>query len=159
MLKLLQSAFVDAHQGRFIAHQELEGGAGLGQLAEDVGEAAVVVDFAELFVNIVLRERELVIEQAGFESADAAQTPAGDGHGMDQLHFRLVGGLVAGDEGVEEVVEIVFVLVRQDGESCGESMAQGVAGRFGFAFGGDGSARLGAVDACGIRFVGHLIFK
>ena len=91
-------------------------------------------------------------EQAGFDGPDAAQAPAGDGHGLDQIHLDIGGGLELLDVSVEEELELfVGFGGKQDGLG-GEAVAEAVAGRFGSAFRSGGAAGFGAVGAGGLGF-------
>ena len=114
--------------------------------------AAFVGEVFEQFIDALLTQRELVFKQPGFERADAAQTPAGDGHGVDQLELDGVGGVVAVDVGIEETLEVFLRFAGHDGETGGEPVAQGVEGRRGFTGGGFGSTGFGAVGSGGLRF-------
>ena len=95
---------------------------------------------------------DFVFEHAGFDDADAAEAPADGGEGLDELGFDGVGGVVAIEVGVEEDLEVVVGFGGKGGVGGGESVAEGVLGGFGSAFGGDGAMRFGSVDAGGFGF-------
>jgi len=91
-------------------------------------------------------------EQAGFDGPDAAQAPAGDGHGFDQIHLDRVGGVELLDVGVEEELELFVGFGGEQDGLGGETVAEAVAGRLGSAFRSGGAAGLGAVGAGGFGF-------
>jgi hypothetical protein len=115
------------------------------QLFERTVEGSIEV--ALVFVHIFGAALELMGEQAGFDGPDAAQAPAGDGHGLDQIHLDRVGGVELLDVGVEEELELFVGFGGEHDGLGGEAVAEAVAGRLGSAFRGGGAAGLGAVGA------------
>ena len=105
----------------FIAREAFDG-AGTGGV---VGESARTgVEGGGIFVAGELRHAEA--EQAGFKGAHAAQAPGGHGHLLDEKGFRGSGGLVFGEEGVEQFLEFRGIFVGEDGGLGGEAVAEGV---------------------------------
>jgi hypothetical protein len=119
---------------------------------KDPGEALFGGYFGEFFLDVFGAARQLVGEQAGFDGPDAAQAPAGDGHGLDQIHLDRVGGLELLDVGVEEELKLFVGFGGEQDGLGGEAVAEAVAGRLGSAFRGSGAAGLGAVGAGGFDF-------
>ena len=126
--------------------------AGVGELAENEPKAADVVNVVELFVDFLFGKDALVVEDGGFHVGDAAEAPAGDGEGADQVAFDTADGLVEVFVVGEEFVEAGLGFVGKGVEGGAESVLAGVLGGTGFAFGGDGSAGFGAVGAGGVGF-------
>ena len=95
---------------------------------KDPGEALFGGYFSKFFVDVFGATCELVGEQAGFDGPDAAQPPAGDGHGLDQIHLDRAGGVELLDVGVEEELELfVRFSGKQDGLG-GKAVAKGCCG-------------------------------
>jgi hypothetical protein len=137
-------AVVEARQGAFIADEE---GQGVGLILENESQAAQVGDGFEFLVDFFLGEGEFVFEQAGFERGYAAEAPAGEGHGLDQVHFDSIGGLVGVLVGLEEAGEVLFGFAGEDDGLGGHAVLEGVAGGVYFALRSDGAARFLAVLA------------
>ena len=141
----LEAAFKLAREASFVTEEKSERGRGLGELAEGEGGLGGVV---RGFVGrgcVVGRVVHLVVEQGGFHGPGAVETPAGDGHFVDDEVLGDVGRGVPGDEGLVEEVEFGGILVgKADGVRGafgrhGEAVAGGgVGGGAGFAFGRDG---------------------
>jgi len=124
----------------------------IGDPLEDPGETIIGGHVGEFFVHVFGAALELMREQTGFDGPDAAQAPAGDGHGLDQIHLDRVGGVELLDVGVEEELELFVGFGGEHDGLGGEAVAEAVAGRLGSAFLGGGAAGLGAVGAGGFRF-------
>lgn len=107
---------------------------------KDPGEALFGGYFSKFFVDVFGATCELVGEQAGFDGPDAAQPPAGDGHGLDQIHLDRAGGVELLDVGVEEELELFVGFGGEQDGLGGEAVAEAVAGRLGSAFRGGGAA-------------------
>ncbi len=99
----------------------------IGKAREGVGEAVGVVDFGKFAVDGFGLAERLDFEDARFDGAEAAQTPAGGGHGFDEFLFDGVGGLKAVEEGIEEEVEFGLRFGFEDDGAGGEAVAEGVA--------------------------------
>jgi hypothetical protein len=97
-------------------------------------------------------ENYLVVEHVEFEGGDAAETPAGEGEGVDQVLFDGAGGLIEGQVVFEECLEVFLGFAGEDGEGRGEAVFQGVLGGAGFALGRGGSFGFCAVGAGGVGF-------
>lgn len=113
------------------------------------GEVAVVS------VGIGAQVLEAGAEDAGFGEVHAALAPEGDDEFLDE---GLLGGPLGGEvfqEGVAEGVELVGVLVGEDGEGGGEAVFEGIEARAGLAFGGTRAA-FAAGDGCWVLGVGWL---
>jgi hypothetical protein len=120
-------------------------------LLKNESQAAQVGDGVKLLVDFFLAEGEFVFEQAGFERGDAAEAPAGERHGLDQVHFDYVDRLVGVEVGLAEFGEVLFGLAGDD-EVGGHAVLEGVAGGVLFALRSDGAAGFFAVLAGGVRF-------
>lgn len=140
---------MEARQGAFITDEE---GEGHGLVLEDEGEAAQVGDGIEFLLDLFFGQEEFVFKQVGFESGHAAEAPAGERHGFDQLHLDWVGGLVEGYVGLEEVGVVLLGFAGEDGELGGQAVLESVAGGVFFALGSDGAAGFLAVLAGSVRF-------
>ncbi len=81
------------------------------------------------------------LEQTGFESAHAAQSPGSHGHLFDEQVFGGSGGLVFGEKGIEQFLKLVRAFIGEDSGLCGEAVAERVEADGGASF---GSARAGA---------------
>ncbi|MEO8052151.1 MAG: hypothetical protein ABI833_17205, partial [Acidobacteriota bacterium] len=147
-----------------------------GEALEHVGEAvagdALALDAGEGKFDIGGAARDFVAEQGGFDIGEAAETPAGGGHGLDQLDLDGGGGGELIEIGVEETREVGGGFVGEDdgdgregGGAGGEAVADGVLGGAGAALRSGGAMGFGAVDAggggstrgrCGNRVSGHL---
>ena len=106
------------------------------------------VFFVELFSFFV----HFVIEQLGLELLDTALLPFGVYHFDHEVHFDGVDRLEALNVGVEQGVILVVVIVGEEDGSGGESVGEGIHGRFFAAFLGDGAVGFRAVGTGGIDF-------
>jgi hypothetical protein len=79
-----------------------------------------------LFFEFALGEQHSVFKHRGLDVRHTPQTPAGDGHALNQIEFDGIGGLITMDVGVEEMLEVVFRFELEEGEAGGESMTEGV---------------------------------
>ncbi len=77
-------------------------------------------------------------EGFALEADGAEAEPVADGHLFDEDLFGLGGGLVIGDEGVEEGFELLGVFAGDEGGAGGEAVREAIAGGFGFALRGLG---------------------
>jgi hypothetical protein len=89
------------------------------------------------------------VVEGGFGSPGAVEAELGDGELFDEADFGGSGGAVfvhifGKDEG-----KSFWIFAGEGDVGCGESVAEGVAGRDFLAHGGDGSAGFGAVAAGG----------
>jgi hypothetical protein len=126
--QLLEGAVMGTVQGAFVADDEGQALAVVGQSLKDPGEGAVVIHVLEFVVNILAAAHDFHAEQAGFNGADAAQAPAGDGHGIHQFPFDVALGLELLDVGLAERLESGFRLSAEDDALGAESMADAVLG-------------------------------
>ncbi len=92
---------------------------------------------------------EAQVEQAGLDAAHAGEAPGGHDHLLDEQIFGGSGGTVFGLKGFEHFVEMFPVLVGEDGNLRGETVAQGVGADRSESF---GSLRAGAL--LGVATVG-----
>jgi hypothetical protein len=143
---------VGAVQGTLVANQHAEAHLMVGHGLKDPGHAAGAVDLGELPLDILLPVDHLVVEHFGLDAIQAAEAPAGGGHGLDQVHFDAGGGLEIPEVGIAKGFEVFGGLVRQDNGFRGQSVAGAVMGRCGAAVGCGGAVRLGAVGAGGVGF-------
>jgi len=131
----MQGAVECALDAGFVARESLDG-AGTGSV---IGEGARGrIEGGRVLVARQLRDTD--IEQTGFEGAHATQAPGGHGHLFDEQGFGGSGGLVLGEKGVEQFLELVRIFVGENGGLSGESVAKRVEADGGASF---GSARAG----------------
>ncbi len=98
---------------------------------------------------------DFAIQGGGLDSPDAPETPAGDGHGLNQQVLGCGGGLELLDEGGVKFVEAFGRFGLKDDGLREEAVAGGVAGGVEFALRGDGALGFCAVSAGGLDlFVG-----
>ena len=128
----IEVALVAGEQGKALT--------AVGERLEDPSQAIFTGHLSEFVVDILGAARQLIGEQAGFDGPDAAQAPAGDGHGLDQIRLDGVGGLELLDVGVEEELELFAGFGGEHNGLSGEAVAEAVAGRLGSAFRGGGAA-------------------
>lgn len=81
---------------------------------------------------------------------DLELSPAGDGHGMDQMSFDHIARLKASYETGAEFDEGRGGILIQGAAGGGEAVAVAVAGGIALALSGDGSSGTGAVGAGGL---------
>jgi len=93
---------------------------------------------------------EFGFEGAGFDGPDAAETPGGGDHFLDEGEFDGVGGLEAGEEFKMEALEVGFGFGGEEDGAGLEAVAGGVAGGDGEGFGGAGAAGESAVGSGGV---------
>jgi hypothetical protein len=127
-LQLFERPVMGAIQGAFVANQQGEGLAVIGQLLKDPGDAIVVVHVGELGVDVFIPAHEFCAEHVGFDPADAAEAPAGGGHRFDQFRFEGGLGVELVDVGIEEELELFAGLGGEDDGLGGQAVADGVAG-------------------------------
>jgi hypothetical protein len=135
---LFEGAGIGAAEGSFVAEKQVETRA-VGEALEDVGEAIIGIGFApdvlKFAVNVIEAALNFIGEEVGFDIGEAAQAPAGGGHGFDQFDFDGAGGGEFIEVGIEEALEVGggFVVEddgdgREGGVADGESVAKGVLG-------------------------------
>ena len=123
----------------------------MGETLEHVGEVILDVGFAvdigKKVVNVIDAGFHFVGEEGGFDIGEAAQAPAGGGHGFDQLDFDGAGGGEFVEIGVEEALEVGGRFVGEDegdggkgGVADGARSPVGSTGRKSVAKGGLGGA-------------------
>jgi hypothetical protein len=151
-VQLFESPIEGAIKVSLVTGQQGERLSAVGEPLKDPGEAIVAGHFGEFFVNIFGAACQFVGEEAGFDGTDAAKAPAGDGHGLDQFHFQIVGGLELLDVGVEKELELFMGFGGEQDGSGGEAVAEAVAGRFGSAFRSGRAAGFGSIGAGGLGF-------
>lgn len=108
-MQLFEGLSVGAVDGSFITIQQVEAGA-FGEALECAGEAVVgfgdEIGVAEKAIDVLDAGLHFVGEEGGFDVGEAAQAPAGGGHGFDQLDFDGTGGGEFVEIGVEEALEV-----------------------------------------------------
>lgn len=111
--------------GTFVAQQQVEAGFG-GHVVKGPGQAVigsgVAVEVFEGAVYVFGDAVHFVGEDAGLNGGDAAETPAGGGHGFDQFGFEEAGGGEFVQVGAEESL-VVFGGLR--GEDDGDGRERG----------------------------------
>ncbi len=137
---MLESFVIRTREGGFIADDEGQSGAGLGEIVENPGDAVVVGDVIVGSFEKIIAVGELDFEERGFKRRDAEKPPAGKGHRFDGVRFGDVLRAELVEVGVEETLEVGAGFVGEDDGSGAESMAEGVPGGSGFSFEGDGAA-------------------
>jgi hypothetical protein len=85
-------------------------------------------ELGEFVVDIFGAAGQLIGEEAGFDGPDAAQAPAGESHGLDQIHLDRSGWAELLDVGVEEELELFVGFVGEQHGLGGEAVAETVAG-------------------------------
>ena len=139
-VQLFEGLGIGAVDGSFVAIQQVKARA-VGEALERVGEAILVVGFAtdvgigKKAFDVIDGGLHFVGEQGGFYVGEAAQAPAGGGHGFDQLDLDGAGGGEFVEIGIEEEMEVGDGFVGEDygdgregGIADGESVATGVLG-------------------------------
>ena len=147
---MAEGSVMGSGEGAFVADDHGDALAVVGEALEDPGEAVVVGHVGAFAVHVFAAVEEVVVVHAGFDIDEAAEAPAGGGHGGDELEFDGVLGLEAVDVAVEEELVVGVEFVGEDDVVGGEAVAAGVLGGFGFAPGGDGASGLGSVGAGGV---------
>ena len=108
-LQLFERSGVGAADGSFIAVEQVEARA-VGEALESVGEVIFGVGFAidifEKVFEVIDAGFHFVGEEGGFDIGEAAQAPAGRGHGFDQFDFDGAGGGEVIEIGIEEALEV-----------------------------------------------------
>jgi hypothetical protein len=127
-LQLFEGPVMGAIQGAFVAHQQGEGLAVIGEFLKDPGDAIVVVHIGELVVDVFVAAHEFGVERVRFDAADAAETPAGGCHRFDQFGFEGGLGVELVHVGIEEELELFAGFGGEDDGLGGQAMADGVAG-------------------------------
>src|ERR1700758_5454656 len=79
LLEVFEGPVVGAREGSFVADDEGEAGAGVGEVAEDPGEAEIVVEIGVGAVDLFFAVGKLEVEERSFEGRDAKEPPAGEG--------------------------------------------------------------------------------
>jgi len=162
-VQLLEGLVVRAIESALVADQQGEGLSAVGEPLKDPGQAIVIVYIAihliEGLLDVPGMAQHFVGQKVGFDGTDAAQAPAGDGHGLDQLHFDAGLGIELVLVGIEEKLEVFGGLVgenyvrKRDARRLGrEPVTRAVAGRPGPALRRDWAAGFGAVGAGGVAF-------
>ncbi len=168
-VQLFEGLGVGTVYGSFITIQQVEARA-VGEALERVGEAILGVGFAidvgvgKKALDVIDAGLDFVGEEGGFDVGEAAQAPAGGGHGFDQLDFDGAGGGEFVEIGIEEELEVGERFVGQDngdgweggvadgarspdGSTGRKSVAKGVLGGTGATGGGRGAVGFGTVGA------------
>ena len=82
----------------------------VGEALERVGEVifdvGLAIDIFEKVLKVADAGFHFVGEEGGFDIGEAAQAPAGGGHGFDQLDFDGAGGGEFVEIGIEEALEV-----------------------------------------------------
>jgi hypothetical protein len=128
----------------------------VGETLKGVGDTIGGGEIFELFRDGVVTADAFVFEDGGFDGIEAAETPAGGGHGFDEFALNRVGGLEAGEEGIEKNFEFVGGFGGEDDGVGGESVTEAVGGGARAAGGGAGAMGFGSVDAGGGGASGRL---
>jgi hypothetical protein len=138
---------VDAIEGSFVANEERGAAGVVGEFLEYEGDAVLDDGLGELLDDILFAPDKFHLIDARFNCGETAETPAGGGHGVDELGFNVGLGTELIEVGLKERLVIALRFARQNDSLCGQAVAQGVARGFGFPFGRDGALRKGTVDS------------
>ena len=130
-IEFVEGAVEGALDAGFVAREAFDSAGSGGVIGEGAGAG---IEGRQVFVARELRHTE--IEQTGFERAHAAETPGGHGHLFDEQGFGGPGGLVFREKGVEQLLELLGILVRENGGLGGEPVAKRVEADGGASFGG-----------------------
>jgi hypothetical protein len=150
-LKLVQRAEVRALDAGFVTGQDGEGVGAAGVAVEDVGHAVVGSEVLVLLVDVFGVIHQVEIEDAGFHAADAGEAPGGHDHLFDQEGFDGTDGLLGVLVGLEQFVELVFVLADDDGVLGSEPMFEGIEANGGLARRGVGAGGFEGIGAVGVN--------
>ena len=101
-MQLFEGAVVGAIESAFVAHQQGQALSVAGELLKDPSQASVVVRAMELPPAFLGAARHFLVEQGGFDGGNAAQAPAGGGHGLDQIHLDAALGIELIGVGIEK---------------------------------------------------------
>jgi hypothetical protein len=134
--EVLEGALEDAGLAGFVAMEQGQLGSG-GEGGEGVGDAFDGVAHAGGDGSI--------LQEAGLDGPGAALPPAGDGHFLDDAQLDIAGGVELYDEGIEELLELIRVLIGEDDGSGEHAMTDGVLSGTLFACDRDGSLGAGSV--------------
>ena len=102
-----------------------------------------------VFEFFLIESGDFKVEESDFDGIAAHDLPHGGGEESDEVGFDFVGGVIAGDVGVEVIVIAGGVLLGEGDSGGTESVSHAVGADCGFAFDGDGSIGFGAVGAGG----------
>src|SRR5258708_1617473 len=105
-MELFEGAVVGAIESAFVAHQQGQALSVAGELLKDPSQASVVVRAMELPPAFLGAARHFVVEQGGFDGGNAAQAPAGGGHGLNQFLLDAALGIELNDVGIEKSLEL-----------------------------------------------------
>jgi hypothetical protein len=109
-LQLFEGPGVGAADGSFIAVHQVQARA-VREALERIGEVILGVVFAidvrEEVFDVIDAGLDFVGEEGGLDYREAAQAPAGGGHGFDQLDFDGAGGGEFIEICIDETLEIV----------------------------------------------------
>jgi hypothetical protein len=90
------------------------------------------------------------IEQAGLDAAQTLEAPGGHDHLVDQQVFGGADGLMLGLKGFEHLLEIFCLLVGENGDFGGKTVAQGVEADGGASVGSLGAGAFLSIAAIGV---------
>ena len=141
----MEGAVEGALDAGFVAREAFDSAGAGGVIGEGAGAG---IEGRQAFVARELRDTET--EQSGFERAQAAEAPRGHGHLLDEQGFGGPGGLVFREKGVEQLLELFGILIREDSGLGGEPVAQGVEADGGASFRGTRAGAELGVAAIGV---------
>ena len=144
-----------AGEAGLVAVQEAEGaGVVEGELAEAGGGAESAIEAFDAVFDVGVHVGHLFIHDRALHVPGARETPAADGHLLDEQGLGGGDGAELIGEGFVHDDELGAVLDVEAGEfggdvGVGQAVAECVASAAGLAFGGGGAAGFGAVGAGG----------
>jgi hypothetical protein len=129
-VQLLEGAVERTIEVALVTGQQGEALSAISHFLKDPSQAIFAGHLIELIVDIFSAAHQLIGEQAGFDGPDAAQAPAGDGHGLDQIHLDIAGGLKLPDVCIEQELKLFLGFGGKHDGLGGKAVAEAVAGRF-----------------------------
>lgn len=138
-----------APQTCFVTVEGSEGRTACGESVEGESAAGWFIDARELAVDARTLAIHFEVERRRFDRHHAAEAPASGDDVVNEIEFGLSGRLPVLEVGGEELVKFFLVLIGEDDDLAGEPVHGGVAGRAGFAFGGNRSARARSIATGG----------
>jgi len=144
-IEFVEGAVEGALDAGFVAREAFDSAGAGGVIGEGAGAG---IEGRQAFVARELRDTET--EQSGLERAQAAEAPGGHGHLLDEQGFGGPIGLVFGEKSIEQLLELLGILIRENGGLRGEPVAQGVEADGGASFGSTRAGREPGVAAIGV---------
>jgi len=159
---VLDGAVIGAGESGFVAEDQLEALAVVGQVLEGPCQAGVRAGVFECRWKVLVVFEHVVVEDAGFDGGEATEAPLGGGDGFDQVCFDCGGGGKAAEIRVAVNLEVVVGFGGEEDLFRMEAVFEGVLGGARSARGSGGAGGFGAVGAAragagglGFEMAGH----